>query len=210
MFAHCHWSATNTARLLFPGTIKMSHSPVSNGGPLSHSSSSIPATPSLPARQEVTSGAGVHGDWCSGAAGLPAPVEQRPTSLSGVQLLHAAGLQAAGVPEPHTPAAAAACCATGAAQTFMLLCLSRHSKIKALVRNCVQMTFVVVSRARLLPHIAPRTPHWTWTCLWIRCSSISASMPSTLWTLLCAAGNRLIYTLYSYNFFFLNPPLLWP
>ena len=116
----------------------MSHSPVSNGGPLSHSSSSIPATSSLPARQEVTAGARVHGDWCSGAAGLPPPVEQRPTSLSGVQLLHPARLQAAGVPEPHTPAAPPACCPTGRAQTFMLVCLIQHLKIKALVRNCVK------------------------------------------------------------------------
>jgi len=75
--------------------------------------SSASTASSFPARQEVASGAGVHGGRRSGAAGLPAPVEQRAASVLGVQLLHPAGLQAAGVPQPDTPAAAPAVCAAG-------------------------------------------------------------------------------------------------
>lgn len=66
---------------------------------------------------------------------------------------------------------------------------------KAFIRKCEKKTsftiwFLVCFRARLQPPTAPWTSHWMWMCLWNRCSSVSASMPSTLWTLPCTAGNR--------------------
>lgn len=88
---------------------------------MSCSSSSISTTSSLPARQEVTSGARVHGEWRSGAAGLPTPVEHWTTSLSGVQLLYPTRLQAAGVPKPNAPSAPPALCTTGRTQLIILV-----------------------------------------------------------------------------------------
>lgn len=75
------------------------------------SSSSIKETSSLPARQEVTSRARVHGDWFSGAPGLHASVEQRASPLPGDELFHTAGLQTAGVPKLNPPAASSVLCA---------------------------------------------------------------------------------------------------
>lgn len=95
-----------------------------NQNNICHSSSSIPTAAALPARQEVTSGTGVHGDRRSGAEGLFAPVEQRPTLLSGDQLFHPAGLQAAGVPKCNVPAAPPALCATGRPPCWTCVCLS--------------------------------------------------------------------------------------
>lgn len=113
---------------------------------VSHSSSSISTTSSLPARQEVTSGAGVHGDWCSGTTRLPTPVEQWTTSLSGVQLFHPARLQAAGVPKPNTPSSPSGLCATGRTQLFILdLYLSRYFDSKHLPGNVKTGWFLVCS-----------------------------------------------------------------
>lgn len=77
--------------------------------------SSTRTTSPLPARQEVATGAGVYGRRCPGATGLPSTVDQRGSSLSGVQLLNTAGLQAARVQKPNTAAAPPAHSATGIA-----------------------------------------------------------------------------------------------
>lgn len=86
---------------------------------VSYFSSSISTTSSVPARQEVTSGAGVRGNWCSGAAGLSTPVEQWTTSLSGVHFFYTARLQAAWVQKPNTPSAPPAKCTSGRASPFI-------------------------------------------------------------------------------------------
>lgn len=92
---------------------------------MSHSSSSISPSSSLPARQEATSGAGVHGDRCTGATTLSAPMEQWTTSVSGVQLFYPAGLQAAGVSKPNTTSASAALHTTGGFEAdLFILCKS--------------------------------------------------------------------------------------
>lgn len=93
--------------------------------------SSTETASSLPARQEVASGAEVHGEQRSGSAGLPAPVEQWATSVSGVQFLHPAGLQAAGVSKFDTPPDPAALRTTGRPR-FMPVCLPGCFLFKAL------------------------------------------------------------------------------
>lgn len=80
-------------------------------------------TATLPAGQEVTPGAGVHGGWCAGAEGLLASVEQWTASVSGIQLFHAAELQVAGIPKSNAPSASPALCATGAAGYLTLVCV---------------------------------------------------------------------------------------
>lgn len=82
---------------------------------MSYLFSSVSTTASLPSRQKVTSGAGVHGDWGTGAEGLLTSVEQWTTSMSGIQLFHAARLQDARIPKSNTPSASPALCATGTA-----------------------------------------------------------------------------------------------
>lgn len=158
---------------------------------MSPSSSSMSTTASLPARQEVTSRAGVHGDWCKGAEGLLASVEQWTTSLSGIQLFHAAGLQVAGIPKSNTPSHSPALCATGTASYLSFVCV-HYLKIWSgtVEMNYFTIWFLAYYRARAQPPAPLKTPLWMWMCLWPQCSSVSASMLSTLWTLHCTAGNR--------------------
>lgn len=80
--------------------------------------SSISTTSSLPARQEDTSGAGVHGNLCPRTAGLPSPVEQWTAAQPGFQLFHAAGVQTARVPKPNTSSASSAQFTSGSVSSY--------------------------------------------------------------------------------------------
>lgn len=67
---------------------------------------------------------------------------------------------------------------------------SVFTKVFFFSQTLIFICFHLYFRARLQQPVAPKTPLLMWMCLWIQWHLMSASMPSTLSTLPCTAGNR--------------------